>query len=82
MKKLYEFTGHVTHSVVVAADSEEDARKAFEALGDNWASKGDEIGADDVKDVELCDIRDIEYPEYLDDDVMKQVYDDLAHIVV
>ena len=76
--KLYEFTGYVLHSIVVAANSEEEARKA---LGDNWAKKGDEIGVD-VKDVDLCDIREIEYPSYLDNDGMKQVYDDLAHIVV
>ena len=82
MKKLYEFTGYVTHSVVIAADNEESAKKAFEALGANWACTGDEIGPDDVKDVELCDVRDVEKEDFWDDDDLKQVYDDLAHVVV
>ncbi len=81
MKKLYEFTGYVTHSVVVAADSEESAKKAFEALGANWACTGDEIGPDDVNDVELCDIRDIDGVDHLEPDDLKEVYEDVAHVV-
>ena len=81
-KKLYEFVGHSTHAVVIAADDETPARRAFEALGSNWTNVGDEIGADDVKDVELSHVREVKIPDFLDDDDIKQVYDDLAHIVV
>ena len=84
MKKLYEFTGYVKYSVVVAADSEEAARKAFNALGEDWPSSGDKIGPDNPSDVELFDVREItglRGDKGWTEEEMMDIYNDDAHIV-
>ncbi len=81
-KKLFEFTGCVTYSVVVAAEEEDSARKAFNKLGNNWPEYGDLIGPDNAEDVELCDVRNIEVDGDETEDDMNECYVNFAHVVV
>ena len=57
MKRLYEFTALLECAVVIAADSEPEARAAIKTWGKAWIETGDFIG---VSDVELSEVRDID----------------------
>jgi hypothetical protein len=59
-KKLFEFTAHVRCAAVVAADTEEEARKAIETWERAWFETGDVVG---VVDVDLFDVRESEDAE-------------------
>ena len=71
-KKLFEFAALLKCAVVVAAESEEDAREAIKTWERAWFETGDLIG---VNDVDLVDIREIK------DSEMDSLHD-LAHEVV
>ena len=71
MKKLYEFSAMVEVDIVVAANSEEEARKEIELLDSaGWLAVGDK--QEYISNIDLFDIREIKN----DDDL-----DDLAHII-
>ena len=71
MKKLYEFSAMVEVDIVVAANSEEEARKEIELLDSaGWLAVGDK--QEYISNVDLFDIREIKN----DDDL-----EDLAHII-
>ncbi len=53
--KLYEFTAMAQCAVVVAAESEEEARKEVDSLERAWFETGDFIG---ISDIELIDSRE------------------------
>ena len=53
--KLYEITALVNYSVVIRANSKEDALKHIETWERAWDSSADLIG---VTDVDLIDVRD------------------------
>ena len=72
MKKLYEFTALVNCDIIVAANSEAEARKEVETYEQAWFETGDFVG---VYDVDLFDIRE---PDSQDEDVLN----DLAHVVI
>ena len=72
MKKLYEFSALLNCSVVVAANSEVEARKEIETYERAWFDTGDFIG---VQDVDLVDVQE---PDSQDEDILN----DLAHTVV
>jgi len=69
MKKLYEFTALIECGVVVAADSEKEARTEVESYERAWFETGD-FG--EVVNFELFDVRDVEADEI----------EDLAHVIV
>lgn len=71
-KKLYEFNALVNCNVVIAANSEAEARKEIETYERAWFETGDFIC---VQDVDLFDIRE---PDDQDEDTLN----DLAHVVV
>ena len=71
MKKLYEFTALLKCSLVVAADSEEQAREEIKTFEAAWYETGDVVG---VVDVDLFDVRD---PSTQNPVELK----DLAHII-
>lgn len=53
--KLYEITALVNYSVVIRADSKEEALKHVETWEHAWDRNSDLVG---VSDVDLCDVRD------------------------
>jgi len=55
-KKLYEFSALVQFNYVVAADSEESARKAIDGFEKAWCDSGDFIC---VSDVSLSSVRQV-----------------------
>ncbi len=68
MKKLYEFGALISVHLVIAADSESQAREEIKTYKRRWFGKGD-IG--EVSDVELVDVRE---PKTSD-------LDDEAHVI-
>ena len=71
-KQLYEFTGYRTYGIVIAADTEEAAKKELKKLGNDWSNYAEDIGFNSVDSLELVDVRDP-----TSDDL-----EDEAHIVV
>lgn len=67
--KLYEFTAMARCDLVVAAESEEEARKEVDSLERAWFETGDFM---DISDVELIDVREPKSDDLKDE----------AHIVV
>ena len=68
-KKLYEFTALLKCALVIAADTEADARETIQTYERHWYEGGDFIG---VSDIELVDVREA------DQDSIK----DFAHEIV
>jgi len=69
MKKLYEFTANLKCAVVVAAESEEEARAAIETWETSWVDSGDLL---EVSDVDLLVVREAKASDLSDE----------AHVVV
>lgn len=72
MKKLYEFTALLNCSLIVAAESEEEARAEIQDYESAWHDTGEFVGVDNV------DLLDVREADSQDEDTLN----DLAHVVV
>lgn len=69
MGKLIEITALVSYSIVVYADSEEDAAEHVSTWEESWAANADLIG---VCDVDILDVRE-GIPEEAHEDISNAI---------
>lgn len=79
-KKLFEFVGYKKYAIVVAANTEIEARRSLEALdyrGSTWGNRADEVGFSMACDLDLTEVRALTDEQRRDNGLLAEV----SHII-